>query len=93
MGDLVSIVVLHFQLQSCKVQHGQVEITRAMSSFFVLGIIHIYHVHRRTRTPLSVKSSKPGEPSDEHNPYAVAVLENVGEEQQVALAAPLASAL
>ena len=32
-------------------------------------------------------------PINEHNSYAVAVLENVGEEQQVALAAPLASAL
>ena len=40
------------------------------------------------------------EPSNEHNPYTVAVLENVGgggegggEEQQVAVSAPLASVL
>ena len=58
--------------------HGQVEITGAMSSFTMMGIC-AYHVYQRTWMSLLGKNTIARKSSNEHDPYAVAVVENVGE--------------
>ena len=58
-------------------------------------ILYAGHHSRIARLPANKdaicwgKATIARKPSNEHDPYAVAVLENVGEEQQVALATPL----
>ena len=49
MGALVTIATLTFSI--AKYALGQVEITGAMSSFFMPGIIRAYHVYWRTWIP------------------------------------------
>ena len=48
------------------------EITGAMSSFFIPGIILAHHA-------LNMDAICWGKQSNEHNPYAIAVLDNIGE--------------
>ena len=73
MGALVSIVVLRFQLQTT----CTVATTGAMSSFSVPGIICEYHVCQRIWAPfVGEKATTAREPGNEHDPYAVAVLED-----------------
>ena len=59
---------------------GKVEITGAMNSFTMTDTIHAYHVYQRTWMHLLGKATGTiaRKSSNEHDPYAVAVLENVG---------------
>ena len=72
--------------------HGQVEIYCSVD--LILYAEHHSRVPRLSANMDTIywgKGTIAREPSNEHDPYAVAVLENVGKEQQVALASALQS--
>ena len=76
MGILVSIVVT---FSVANYERGQVEITGAMSLFSMPAIIHTYPVYRQTWMPLvAERYNIARELSNEHEPCAVAVVENAG---------------